>query len=341
MRRSIETVRLFNWRMSSCATRAGYSHLERVTQDITCAFEGSVDAVVVCVDGINHARSMTRRALECGKFVITSNRGAASALGCLIGAHTGGPARQLWHSATAGGAIPVLERIAGLDIPIREIRGVLSASFGQAIHAWITGGSNRPVKEFIASAEFDSPEFCERYPMRALSGRETAEQLSFIVQAAFNTWIEPEAIPTNGIGHVKGDLRAVRLVARARRTDSGIVSSVGPERVERNEFLRAGKGADNRLEIELENGQLVRLQGGGDCPASAALSILGDLYQIARRVASNRVATRPTCSVAKAAALELTGHQAFHFETAAWHIGEAQGGVDIAGSIFHDGAADA
>lgn len=250
-----------------------YQHIERVTQELSRAFEPDIDVVVVCIGGMRQAQLITRRALDLGKHVVTPNKAVAMGLECLLGAVSRGPCRRLWHSATVGAAMPVLEILAAIKVPVREVRGVLNASPGEAPKPRATSLDQRTTDEAGQSRAV-----CDPHPIRSLTGRDSAEQLSLLVQVAFNTWIAPETIPTTGIGHVVGRRKTVRLVARATRTPEGVVASVRPARVS----LR--NACDNRIEIELQDGRIVHLRGTGDGPRAATLSMMGDLYEIARRL---------------------------------------------------------
>ena len=70
--------------------------------------------------------------------------------------------------------------------------------------------------------------------------------------------------------------------ARARRSKEGIAASVAPEVPPPGSFLREAKGAENRVEIELVGGQVIRLRGQGAGRWPTAVSVMGDLHEIGR-----------------------------------------------------------
>jgi homoserine dehydrogenase len=49
-------------------------------------------------------------------------------------------------------------------------------------------------------------------------------------------------------------------------------------------FLGQARGAENRLEIELETGEVIRLRGLGAGRWPTTASIMGDLHEVARRM---------------------------------------------------------
>jgi homoserine dehydrogenase len=106
--------------------------------------------------------------------------------------------------------------------------------------------------------------------------------------AAFGQWLSPEDIPTLGIDSITQDPRGYRLIARARLSHGWrpsapyITASVAPESPPPESFLGLARGPENRLEIELETGEVIRLraQGAGRWPTT--VSVIGDLHEVAR-----------------------------------------------------------
>jgi hypothetical protein len=54
-------------------------------------------------------------------------------------------------------------------------------------------------------------------------------------------------------------------------------------------FLREAKGTENRIEIELRGGQVIRLSGQGAGRWPTAVSVVGDLHEVARLAESARL----------------------------------------------------
>jgi homoserine dehydrogenase len=124
----------------------------------------------------------------------------------------------------------------------------------------------------------------EANPDRDLSGADSADKLSLIAQVAFGVSVTPQAIPIRGVAAALGSHRmwVWRLVAQAVRTNEEVKLSVAPEQVARSTFLGQTTGAENRLEILLEDGEVVRLagQGAGRWPTTSA--VMGDVYEVVR-----------------------------------------------------------
>jgi homoserine dehydrogenase len=266
-----------------------YPDIYPVTDDCTCGLEGAVDVIVVCFGGIDEAHDLITAALRAGKYVVTANKAAvASHAGSLL-PHTRSPDRQLWCSAAVGGALPALEALERLNTPVQEIRGIVNGTCGVVLDAWSIG---RTKEEAVALAQ--SQGFAEADPTRDLTGRDSADKLALIIEKAFDTWIAPDQIPTSGIDTIPANPAGYKLIARATRRTQGITARVAPEIPHSDSFLGQARGAENRLEIELINGEVIRLraQGAGRWPTT--VSVLGDLHEIARlRESSPLDATSP------------------------------------------------
>ena len=126
--------------------------------------------------------------------------------------------------------------------------------------------------------------FAEADPTRDLSGRDSADKLALMIEAAFGQWLAPDMIVTRGIETIKGDWNGHKLIARAKRSGNEIIASVAPEVPPPGSFLREAKGAENRIEIELKDGQVMRLRGQGAGRWPTAVSVVGDLHEVARLV---------------------------------------------------------
>jgi homoserine dehydrogenase len=264
-----------------------YPDISLVTDDCTRGLEGAIEVIVVCFGGINDAHELITAALRAGKYVVTANKAAvASHAGSLL-PHTRSPDRQLWCSAAVGGSLPVLEALERLNTPVQEVRGIVNGTCGAVLEAWSAG---RTKEEAVALAQTQG--FAEADPTRDLTGRDSADKLSLIIEKAFDTWIAPDQIPTSGIDTIPANPAGYKLIARATRRIQGITARVAPELPHSDSFLGQARGAENRLEIELTNGEVIRLraQGAGRWPTT--VSVLGDLHEIARLRESSHRPTR-------------------------------------------------
>jgi homoserine dehydrogenase len=256
---------------------ANYAHVEEITADVESVLDPSVDVVVVCFGGTVLAYPLILAALNAGKFVVTANKAVIASHGAALASETQGPKRRLWYSAAVGGALPIVETLACLKSRVREVRGIINGTCGVVLEARSQG---KTLEEAVAYAQ--KAGFAEENPERDLSGRDSADKLAIVVHSAFHEWLAPEAIATSGIDAITGDPSGYHLIARATRTAGGIIAQVRPETPPPSSFLGAARGAENRVEIELESGEVIRLRGQGAGRWPTAVSVLGDLLEIDR-----------------------------------------------------------
>jgi homoserine dehydrogenase len=260
-----------------------YAGVDPVSADLSQALAETVDVVIVCFGGVEIAHRLIAAALKAGKFVITANKAAVAARGSSLASYARGDGRRLWYSAAVGGAVPVLETLAARQAAVSEIRGIINGTCGVVLDAWEKGATRL---DAIAMAQ--SAGFAEENPTRDLSGRDSADKLALLIEAAFQQCWEPEDIPTRGIDTIAGDPAGYKLMARARLTRTGIDASIKPEVLVRDSFLGQARGAENRIEIELVTGKVIRLRGQGAGRWPTALSVMGDLHEVARVAESGR-----------------------------------------------------
>jgi homoserine dehydrogenase len=261
---------------------ARYSDIPERTTDHRVVLDDSIDIVVECFGGVGLPYPLIAAALAEGKFVVTANKALMAARWADLSIYVRGRKRQLWYSAAVGGALPVLEtleHLATLDSSVTEIRGVVNGTCGVVLDAWSRGLTR---SDAIALARAGG--FAEADPTRDFSGRDSADKLALMIEAAFGQWISPEDIRTRGIDSITGDPKGYKLIARARRTDAGVLVSVEPELPPPESFLGHAKGPENRVEIELDTGSVIQLRGQGAGRWPTTVSVLADLLEVARRV---------------------------------------------------------
>ena len=105
-----------------------------------------------------------------------------------------------------------------------------------------------------------------------------------MIEASFGRWLAPENISTRGIDSIAGPPHGYKLIARATQAQDSIIASVGPELLPPGSFLSQARGPENRIEIELACGKVIKLRGQGAGRRPTALSVLGDLHDVARLI---------------------------------------------------------
>ena len=265
---------------------AKYADIAQATTDASVVLDESIDIVVEAVGGVGLPYPLVMAALAAGKFVVTANKALVAAHWAELSVYACGLNPQLWFSAAVGGALPVLETLQALatrESPVREIRGCINGTCGVVLDARAAGKTRQ---EAIALAQLGG--FAEADPARDLSGRDSADKLALMIYAAFGEWFAPETIPTRGIDTILGSAKGYKLIARATRVADVVTASVAPELPGLETFLGRARGAENRVEIELETGQVIKLSGQGAGRWPTAVSVVADLLEVARLAETDR-----------------------------------------------------
>jgi homoserine dehydrogenase len=263
-----------------------YAGIANATTDGSVVLDESIDIVVEAFGGVGLPYPLVMAALAAGKFVVTANKALVAAHWAELSVYARGVNPQLWFSATVGGALPVLETLhaqATHQSPVREIRGIINGTCGVVLDARAQGKTRQ---EAIALAQVGG--FAEADPARDLSGRDSADKLALMIYAAFGEWCAPETIPTRGIDSITDSAKAYKLIARATRVAGMVTASVAPELTALESFLGQARGAENRVEIELETGQVIKLSGQGAGRRPTAVSVVADLLEVARLAETER-----------------------------------------------------
>lgn len=243
------------------------------------------DVVVEALGGEHPAAEVLLAALTAGRRVVTANKVAVAARWDAFAPFACGPSPALRCSAAAGGAVAVLETIERLaHRRIVSVRGVLNGTCNYVLDRLADGADYHE-----ALAEAQSLGFAEPDPFNDVSGLDAELKLRLCAQAAFG--YGPARVARRGIeglgpADVVREGRRSRLVATICREGGGIRACVGPEWLDPDDYLSGTHGEENRVEIELGDGERVRLsgKGAGRWPTTAAL--LGDLGQVARELES-------------------------------------------------------
>ena len=257
-----------------------YADIPERTTDPSRVVDSSIDIVVECFGGVGMTLPVVLAALSAGKYVVTANKALLAAHWVEFAHDTRGSQRRLLFSAAVGGALPVMEvlELCARKTTVVEIRGIINGTSGVVLEARAEGKTELDAIEYAKLHGF-----AEANPFRDISGLDSADKLALMIEKAFGQWLAPHQISTRGIDTILGNYGGYKLVARARQLKAGIFASVAPEIPPPGSFLREAKGAENRVEIELSNGQIIRLHGQGAGRWPTAVSVMGDLHEVARR----------------------------------------------------------
>jgi homoserine dehydrogenase len=269
-----------------------------VTDDVmSLVSDPSVQLVVEVMGGLDPAGDLVLGALEAGKPVVTANKALVAARGPELFAAAEAAGVPLLFEAAVGGGIPIIrplsETLAGE--PLERVLGIVNGTTNYILTSMAERGVAYP--EALDAAQRLG--FAEPDPTADVSGADAAAKAAILAGLAFGTWIDVDAIHTEGItGITPADFRAatdldcaIRLLAICERTDTGVSARVHPALLPRSHPLAAIRGATNAIFIEGPSVGELLFAGPGAGGDPTATAVLGDVIDAARELLSNATAT--------------------------------------------------
>ena len=247
---------------------------------------------IICetMGGEKPAYDFTRRALELGKSVCTSNKELVEKHGAELLKIAQEHHCSYLFEASVGGGIPILNALTtvlGANEFI-EILGILNGTTNYILTQMTEYGLNYDTVLKVAQEKG----FAEADPTADVEGIDVANKLSILMALAFDKYVPPTEIPTIGITGVtmeaieaaKKDNCKIKLIAKAKKTDKGIEYSVQPTKLSNDHPLATVSNEFNAVFVTGNAvGELMFYgKGAGALPTGSA--VMGDVIEIAKRI---------------------------------------------------------
>lgn len=247
-----------------------------------------IDIVVEAIGGMEPATTYMLKAMEAGKSVVTPNKAAVAANFEKLMETARENCVQLRMEACVGGGIPALtaiqEPLAGNEF--LEVMGILNGTTNYILTKMTDLGLD------YADVLKDAQEkgFAEADPTADVEGIDVANKLSILMVLAFDHYVHPDQIPTEGISRItmddiekaKAEGCKIKLIASAVKSGDKIEYSVKPMNIPADHPLA---GVSNEFNAIYVTGNAVGEvmfygKGAGSLPTGSA--VVGDILAIAR-----------------------------------------------------------
>ncbi len=187
----------------------------------------AVAVVAEVMGGLTPAYEYTKRLLEAGKSVVTSNKELVAAKGAELLALAKARNVNYLFEASVGGGIPVIRPISQCLAAntITEIAGILNGTTNYIMTKMITDGT--PFADALAEAQQKG--YAERDPSADVDGHDACRKICILASLAYGRHVYPEQVHTEGIGAITADDvacarafgGAVKLIGRTRLQANG------------------------------------------------------------------------------------------------------------------------
>ncbi|MGI6736509.1 MAG: homoserine dehydrogenase [Anaerovoracaceae bacterium] len=258
------------------------------TQDPEEIFnDPEISIVIELLGGIDPASSFMRAAMEHGKSVVTANKAAVAANWQMLHEAAAAGHVEFRFEAAVGGGIPILNALTTVLRANRyeEVLGILNGTTNYIMTQMTENGL--AYEDVLRDAQEKG--FAEADPTADVEGIDVANKLSILMALTFGNYVPPTEIPREGITRItKADIDAaaaegckIKLIAQARKTDSGIEYSVGPMRLPSDHPLASVSNEFNAIFVTGNAVGELMFYGKGAGPLPTGSAVMGDVIEIA------------------------------------------------------------
>lgn len=249
-----------------------------------------IDIVVELIGGTGVAKSVIVEALQAGKHVVTANKAIMATSGEEIMDLAEEKGLEIAFEASVGGGIPIIDPLKHSLIANRidSIMGIVNGT----TNYMLTRMDEDSLDYDAALKEAQERGFAEADPTADVDGLDAAAKIAILASIAFNSRVTMGQVYTEGIRRISPvDLAnahdsgyVVKLVAHARRGESGVDVRVHPTMIPENHQLATVNGVFNAIFVEGDAVGQTMFFGEGAGAGPAASAVMGDVLEVARHV---------------------------------------------------------
>ena len=263
---------------------------DRVVHDISVILnDPEVSIVVEMMGGVHPAYDFSLAAIKAGKNVVTSNKAVVASYGPELLKEASIRGLRYLFEASVGGGIPIIRPLTDLSAEndITEIIGILNGTTNYILTAMketgVTFDQALKTAQALGYAEAD--------PTADVDGFDTCRKICILSAVAFGNLVNYKNVKTIGIRNVTLDDinnaekngSAIKLIARAVKTDNGVYMAVEPYAVKKNNPLYSISDVYNGILVKGKvSGELMFYgKGAGKLPTAGA--VVSDIIDIGSR----------------------------------------------------------
>lgn len=287
----VEIVRYAD-RDSSRAEALGLDPAGFTTDAAEVIADPRVQIVIELIGGTGAAKDVVLSALRAGKSVVTANKALMASSGQEVMDAASEAGVDIMFEASVGGGIPIIGPLKHslVSNEILAVTGIVNGTTNYMLSRMADDGLD------YASAlkEAQAKGFAEADPSADVDGLDAAAKIAILASIAFNSRVTVDRVPVEGIRDISPvDIAyaaemgyAIKLLALARRTDTGIDIRVHPAMIPTSHALATVNGVYNAIYVtgDAVGETMFFGEGAGSLPAASA--VVGDLIEVARHIRS-------------------------------------------------------
>ncbi|MCL2820757.1 MAG: homoserine dehydrogenase [Oscillospiraceae bacterium] len=253
-----------------------------------------ISVVAEVIGGVGAALDFTRRSLEAGKSVVTSNKELVAEHGSQLLKLAKEKNVNYLFEASVGGGIPVIRPLTqcmNANI-INEIYGILNGTTNYILTDMQRNGAD--FSDALKEAQLKG--YAEADPTADIEGHDTNRKICILSSLAFGRHVYPSQVPTEGITGVTAEdiIHAdnlgykIKLLGRARSVGDKISVYVAPHLIAKSTMLADIDDVMNAVIIRGNAVGTVSLCGAGAGKLPTASAVVADIIDAVRHLHSRR-----------------------------------------------------
>ncbi len=262
----------------------------KVVHDVdTIVRDREIEVVCETMGGVEPAFTFTKKALEAGKSVCTSNKELVAAKGPELLRIAKEHSCSYLFEASVGGGIPIIRPMNSSLVPeeIRSITGILNGTTNFMLTRMAKDGAD--YEQVLAKAQ--ELGYAERNPEADVEGKDAARKIAILASLMAGKTYPYEKVMTKGITRITAQDFAyakalgmqIRLLANARRNEQGEVTAfVEPCMLPSEHPLAGVEGVMNAVYVQgnLLGDTMYYGAGAGKLPTASA--VVSDVVEALR-----------------------------------------------------------
>lgn len=248
--------------------------------------DDEVVAVAECMGGVEPAFTFTKKLLEKGKSVSTSNKELVAKKGDILLKSAKEHNCNFFFEASVGGAIPIIRPLhrclAANDIT--KVSGILNGTTNFILTKMYN--DNMPFSEALALAQ--KLGYAEKDPTADIEGHDACRKICIISSLVFGKHVYPESVFTKGISDIQlcdvssADMLgySIKLIATVSKTSNGkILPVVMPMLVPSENIIAGVNDVFNAVLVYGDGIDKTMFYGRGAGKLPTASAVLGDIIE--------------------------------------------------------------
>ena len=259
--------------------------------------DDEVSVVIEVMGGVKPAYDFTKRALNAGKSVATSNKELVAKHGAELLAIAKANNVNYFFGASVGGGIPIIRPLncCLTADDIDEISGILNGTTNYILSKMFFEGSN--YDEVLKEAQ--ELGYAERNPEADVEGYDACRKIAILTSLVCGKTVDFEEIHTEGISKItpediayaKAMGRSIKLLATSRGDGNGYYAMVAPFMLGEDHPLNNVNGVFNAIFVHgnMLGDAMFYGSGAGKLPTASAVA--ADIVDIAKHLKRNIMIT--------------------------------------------------